>query len=75
MKLAPTDDEILTTREIMLQLRPSVKADDYLGIVRRMMNTDGYQLAALFQQDTIRAVAGYRFIELLSAAECCTSTI
>ena len=60
-----TDEEILATREVMRQLRPTVAADEYLATVRRMMETDGYHLAAISDGQTVRAVAGYRFMEML----------
>jgi len=59
-----TDEQILATREVMRQLRPDVPVDDYLAIVKRMKLTDGYQLAALYDKDTVRAVAGYRVMEM-----------
>jgi GNAT superfamily N-acetyltransferase len=60
-----TDEQILATREVMRQLRPNVPADDYLAIVKGMQRTDGYHLAALYDKDTVRAVAGYRVMETL----------
>jgi GNAT superfamily N-acetyltransferase len=62
---ATSDEEILATRDVMLQLRPQIAPDVYLPTVRRMMETDGYHLAALRVEGVIRAVAGYRFIEML----------
>jgi GNAT superfamily N-acetyltransferase len=62
---ATTDEEILATREVMRQLRPHVPFDDYLAVVKRMKQTDGYHLAALYDGETVRAVAGYRYMEML----------
>ena len=62
---AATDEQILQTRDVMLQLRPGVAADAYLATVRRMMQSDGYQLAAVVEQGVVRAVAGYRYMEML----------
>ncbi|MCC7417650.1 MAG: GNAT family N-acetyltransferase [Acidobacteria bacterium] len=62
---ATTDEQILATREVMRELRPHVPADQYLATVRRMMRTDGYRLAALHDDGEVRAVAGYRIIEML----------
>jgi GNAT superfamily N-acetyltransferase len=62
---AATDEQILATREVMRQLRPHLPFDDYLAVVKRMKQTDGYELAALYDNDTVRAVAGYRFMEML----------
>lgn len=60
-----TDEQILATREVMRQLRPNVPVDEYLATVGRMRQTDGYQLAALYDEDAMRAVAGYRIMEML----------
>lgn len=62
---AATDAEILQTRDVMRQLRPAILEPDYLPTVRRMMETDNYRLAALYEDNTVRAVAGYRIIEML----------
>jgi GNAT superfamily N-acetyltransferase len=60
-----TDEEILAARRVMRQLRPQVPEAAYLEMVRRMMQTDGYRQAAVFEGDTVRAVAGYRVMEML----------
>lgn len=63
--LAETDDEILATREVMLQLRPHIAPEDYLARVRRMMQTERYQLAAASEDGVVRAVAGFRYMDML----------
>jgi GNAT superfamily N-acetyltransferase len=60
-----TDDEILAGRRVMRQLRPQIPEDAYLPTVRRMMETDGYLQAAVFEGDAVVAIAGYRFMEML----------
>jgi GNAT superfamily N-acetyltransferase len=60
-----SDQEILATSEVMRQLRPHIAANDYLGIVRRMMDSGGYRITAVLEAGTVRAVAGYRFMEML----------
>jgi GNAT superfamily N-acetyltransferase len=60
-----TDEEILAARSVMRQLRPQIPEAAYLDTVRRMMKTDGYLQAAVFEGDTVVAVAGYRFMEVL----------
>jgi GNAT superfamily N-acetyltransferase len=62
---ATTDEQILATRDVMLQLRPHLAPEDYLPIVRRMMESDGYKLAAVQADGVVRAVAGYRYMEML----------
>jgi ribosomal protein S18 acetylase RimI-like enzyme len=60
-----TDDDILATRQVMLQLRPEIAPDDYLSTVRRMMSASGYRLVAATCDGTVTAVAGYRIFEML----------
>ena len=60
-----TDDQILATCDVMRQLRPNVPTDEYLATIARMMRTDGYQLAAVYEGEIVRAVAGYRIMEML----------
>jgi GNAT superfamily N-acetyltransferase len=62
---ASTDEEILATRDVMRELRAHIAPDDYVPMVRRMMQTNGYQLAALSADGVVCAVAGYRFMEML----------
>jgi len=64
-----TDDEILAARRVMRQLRPQISEEAYLETVRRMMRTDGYLQAAVFEGDTVVAVTGYRFMEMLYAGK------
>ena len=62
---ATTDEQLLATREVMRQLRPNIPADEYVRTIKRMMQTDGYHLAAVYEHGIVRAVAGYRFMEML----------
>ena len=60
-----TDDEILATWDVMVQLRPHLPRDEYVATVRALMNSDGYKLAALVDSGMVRAVAGYRYMTML----------
>jgi len=64
-----TDEDILAARGVMRQLRPQIPEANYLSTVRRMMQTDGYLQAAVFDGDAVVAVAGYRFMEMLFAGK------
>ena len=64
-----TDEDILAARGVMRQLRPQIAEANYLSTVRRMMQTDGYLQAAVFDGDAVVAVAGYRFMETLYAGK------
>lgn len=61
-----SDEQILSTRGVMRQLRPHISPDDYLPTVRRMMDGDGYRLVAVVHQGQVCAVAGCRLVEKLS---------
>jgi len=63
------DEQILATRDVMLQLRPHLRVEEYLETVRRMMRSDGYRLVALYEKGTVRAVAGFRCLEKLSSGK------
>jgi GNAT superfamily N-acetyltransferase len=62
---AETDEQIAATFDVMVQLRPHVLRTDYVGLVRSLMETDRYRLAALLDGGKVRAVAGYRFMDML----------
>jgi len=64
-----TDEDILAARGVMRQLRPQIPEANYLSTVRRMMQTDGYLQAAVFDGDAVVAVAGYRVMEMLYAGK------
>jgi hypothetical protein len=59
-----TEEQILATREVMRQLRPNVPFDEYPATIARMMKSDGYRLAAVYDENTVRGVAGYRLMEM-----------
>lgn len=60
-----TDAQILDTRQVMRQLRPHIAEEEYLPTVRRMMASERFCLAAVRENGIVRAVAGYRFMEML----------
>jgi GNAT superfamily N-acetyltransferase len=62
---AESDDQILATFDVIHQLRPHLVREDYVATVRRMMQSDGYHLAYVLDGNEVRAVAGYRFMEML----------
>ena len=66
MKRIETDDDLLTTRAVMLQLRPHIAPDEYVSTVRRMMDEQSYRVAAALDYGgVVRSVAGYRVLEML----------
>ncbi|HET6764325.1 MAG TPA: GNAT family N-acetyltransferase, partial [Longimicrobiaceae bacterium] len=62
-----SDEEIRSTLGVMRQLRPHLTDDGYLPTVRRMMQAEGYRIAAAMEGGEVRAVAGYRVMEMLYA--------
>jgi GNAT superfamily N-acetyltransferase len=60
-----TDAEILATYDVMRQLRPHLSPHEYPSVVRRLMEVQGYRLAAMAEDGQVRAVAGYRLMEML----------
>lgn len=62
---ADTDVQILATFEVMHQLRPHLARDSYVQRTRTLMATDGFRLLALTEDNEVRAVAGYRYMDTL----------
>lgn len=58
------DSEILECFPVLRQLRPALEQSSFIGDVRRMQS-GGYLLAAL-RDDDVRAVAGYRYVEMFA---------
>lgn len=62
---AETDEQIAATFDVMRQLRPHLAREEYVPRVRAMMASDGFRLAAVMDEGEVRAVAGYRFMNML----------
>lgn len=65
IEYAETDEQIAATWDVMRQLRPQLSRDEYVPRVRELMASDGYRLAALWVDGEVRAVAGFRFMDML----------
>ena len=65
IRVAETDREIDECFPVMAQLRPHLERSEFVARVRRQI-ADGYRLAYLLEEDTVRAVAGYRILENLA---------
>ncbi|HEU4328215.1 MAG TPA: GNAT family N-acetyltransferase [Roseiflexaceae bacterium] len=65
IKLVETDEEIAACYPVMVQLRPHLSEQAFLEQVRRQKG-DGFLLAALEEGGQVRALAGFRVIEMLS---------
>lgn len=62
---ATTGDEIISTFEVMRQLRPHLEQDQYVDLIRSLMVSDGLKLLAIWDEATVRAVAAYRVMNML----------
>jgi GNAT superfamily N-acetyltransferase len=60
-----TDAEILATFEVMAHLRPMLDRETYVARTRQLMASDGYRLTALSEDGIVRAVAGWRLLDML----------
>lgn len=63
--LADTDAQVERCFPVMVELRPHLEADTFVRLVRAMQK-EGYLLAALEAEGTVRAVAGFRINVLLA---------
>jgi GNAT superfamily N-acetyltransferase len=63
--VAQTDEEIESCYDVMSQLRPHIKREDFLARVKRQMDSFDYKLAYLEYAGEIKAVAGIRISEWL----------
>ena len=63
--LATTPEDIQRCFPVMAELRPHLKAEEFVARVRRQQNA-GYHLAFLTDKKIVKAVAGYRYSESLS---------
>ena len=68
--LAENDATIARCFPVMAQLRPHLEAETFVARVQRQRE-QGYHLAFLEHDSSVRAVAGYRFTETLSWGRFC----
>lgn len=65
VRLADSDDDVMRCFPVMAELRPHLERDAFLARIRRMQRENGFLLALLEQGGEVRAVAGYRYLDLL----------
>lgn len=56
---AETNEEILSCYSVMAELRPHLEKSEFIALVRSM-ETEGFQLAFIKNDDVVVAAAGYR---------------
>jgi GNAT superfamily N-acetyltransferase len=62
---AQSDEQIAATFRVMRQLRPHLVEEEYVPQIRALMSSDGFLLAFLADEGEVRAVAGYRIMNML----------
>ena len=60
-----TDAEILATFDVMHHLRPALARETYVARIRGLMASDGFRLTAITEDGEVRAVAGWRVLDML----------
>lgn len=68
---AETPASILRCYPVMAQLRPHIREEEFAGRVERLQQTQSYRLAYLEVGSEIRALAGYRLMEMLAWGPFC----
>jgi GNAT superfamily N-acetyltransferase len=66
IRIAESDDDIRRCFPVMLHLRPHLKEDEFVPRVRSM-HPNGFVLAFVEDEGEVRAVAGYRYLDMLLA--------
>lgn len=64
IQIAETDGELLRCFAVLAQLRPHLLVDEFVPRVRAM-EAEGFHLAFAADDGEVRAVAGYRYMDLL----------
>jgi GNAT superfamily N-acetyltransferase len=65
IRRAQSEAEVLACLPVLQQLRPHLTAEGFLAQLGRM-RAEGFQLCALHEESVVRAVAGYRFLEMFA---------
>jgi GNAT superfamily N-acetyltransferase len=65
VRIAESDNDVMRCFPVMAELRPHLGRDEFLPRIRRMQQENGFYLAFIEQGREVRAVAGYRYLDLL----------
>lgn len=68
IRLLKSEQEISDSFALMLQLRPALNQQHYVEAVKRMQQTQSYQLVAVFAPQLV-ALAGFRVAEWLHSGK------
>jgi ribosomal protein S18 acetylase RimI-like enzyme len=66
--LAETEQEVLACYPVMAELRPHLKRDEFVSLVKRLTELSGYRLAYVTDSE-VKAVAGFRMSEWLAGGK------
>ena len=66
--LAETEQEVLACYPVMAELRPHLKRDEFVYLVKRITELSGYRLAYVTDGE-VKAVAGFRMSEWLAGGK------
>lgn len=61
IKNCKSPEEINSTFDVMLQLRPTLRRKEYLKKILDLIKSEGYQLFAGYVDDDCKVVAGLRY--------------
>lgn len=68
ISVASTHARIMQCHPVLAELRPQIRAEDFVATVERLSRTAGYRLAFLSDGE-VKAVAGYRVSEWLHSGK------
>lgn len=68
INVARSEQEIIDCYAVMAELRPHIRWDEFLPLVKRLAEVAGFQLAYLADGE-IKAVAGFRISEWLAGGK------
>jgi ribosomal protein S18 acetylase RimI-like enzyme len=66
--LAESEQEVLDCYPVMAELRPHLKPDEFVSVVKRLTELSGYRLAYVTDGE-VKAVAGFRMSEWLAGGK------
>jgi GNAT superfamily N-acetyltransferase len=64
IKLATTDQDILSCWKVIYALRPHLKEDDFVKTIKEMLG-EGYQLAFIEENGVAASAIGFRYLQYL----------
>lgn len=69
IKIAETDEEIAECYDVMAELRPHIKREDFSPLVKKLSSETGLRLVYLNDENEVKAVSGFRISQWLSGGK------